>query len=66
MFDSVIENNTPQNVEQFNIVQQQIYIQNLVNDLTANRPLRGKRPKKTEQIILGYNVILSLLERFKP
>lgn len=65
MFDTVIENNTPQNLEQFNIVQQQIYIQNLVNDLTANRRLRGKRPQKTEQIILGYNKILTLLDRFK-
>lgn len=61
MFDT----QQPQNVEQFNIVQQQIYTQNLVNDLTANRPLRAKRPKKTEQIILGYNKVLSLLDRFK-
>lgn len=61
MFDT----QQPQNVEQFNIVQQQIYIQNLVNDLTANRPLRAKRPKKTEQIVVGYNVILGLLGRFK-
>ena len=61
MFDT----QQPQNLEQFNIVQQQIYIQNLVNDLTANRALRGKRPQKTEQIILGYNKVMALLDRFK-
>ena len=54
----------PQNVEQFNIVQQQIYIQNLVSDLSHNRRLGNKRAKKTEQIVLGYNKILTLLGRF--
>ena len=55
----------PQNVEQFNLVQQQIYIQNLINDFTHNRRLRGKRPQKTEQIVLGYNKVMALLDRFK-
>lgn len=56
----------PQNLEQFNIVQQQIYIQNLVSDLSHNRRLGNKRAKKTEQIVLGYNAIMALIGKFKP
>lgn len=61
-----IENNTPQTLEQFTMVQKQLYVENLVNDLTSNRRLRGKRPKKTEQVVLGYNVIMNLIAKFKP
>ena len=48
----------PQNLEQFMLTQQQIYIQNLVSDLSHNRRLGNIRDKKTEQIVLGYNKIL--------
>lgn len=65
MFDTVIENNTPQNLEQFMLTQQQIYIQNLVSDLSHNRRLGNKRAKKTEQIVMGYNMIMALVDRFK-
>lgn len=61
MFDA----QEPQNVDQFMMVNQQIYIQNLVNDLTANRRLGDKRSKKTEQIVLGYNKVFTLLAKFK-
>lgn len=46
-------------------VEKQIELDSFVDKLVGFRRLGNKRPKKSEQILNGYEKILALVERFK-
>jgi hypothetical protein len=46
--------NSPQNMQQFNQLNELIYENNLLLDLTNNRPLGNRHDKVKETVLSGY------------
>lgn len=55
--------NTPQTIEQFNLLQEQIYHDNLLLQLTNYRPLSGKHEQKKQSVLMGFYKIHNLINR---
>ena len=59
-----MNNIVPETLQQFNITQNEIFIQDFVSKLTHDRRLGNKRPAKLEKIVNGYNKVIALVDRF--
>jgi hypothetical protein len=53
----------PQNVEQFNLLNEQIFHDNLVGKLTNWRPLGNKHTKVRNTVLSGYYKHLLLIDK---
>lgn len=55
--------NQPQNLEQFNLLQQKRFHDNLVGDLTNWRPLGGSYESKSSVILQGYYKQILMIDK---
>jgi hypothetical protein len=56
-------NNNPQTIEQFNLLQEKIYHDNLLLQLTNYRKLGNKHEQVKQTVLLGYYKINNLINR---
>jgi len=57
------EMNEVDNLDQFNLLNEQIYHDNLLLQLTNYRPLGGKHEQKKQSVLMGFYKIHNLINR---